>query len=96
MIATYSAYRNRAILRFAKDQPCQSCGANDGTSVMAHSNLMEDGKGIGKKADDCFVSILCYQCHTNYDQRLNGFTQEDFNRAMKRTWKLLLMNGVVK
>ena len=78
---------------------------------MAHSNLIEHGKGIGKKADDCFVAILCYKCHNDYDtKRIDESTlgsphyqkigyivsQEKFNRAMHKTWKLLLQNGVLK
>ena len=78
--------------------------------VAAHSNTARDGKGTWEKSDDCFVAFLCFICHRNYDQKIrndwndhNGkpqkrylFTQSDFDNAMKRTWKLLLMNGVIK
>jgi hypothetical protein len=82
-------YRNKKILQFAKGQPCQHCGTSDGTIVAAHSNLMRDGKGIGIKSDDCYVSYLCYHCHASYDH--HELTQEDFDRAMKRTMKLWLV-----
>jgi hypothetical protein len=102
----YVPYRNKKILQFAKGQSCQHCGTENGTTVAAHSNLGSDGKGIGKKADDCFVAFLCDTCHDNYDRKRvcdgMGITkyylcgQEDFDRAMKKTWRLLLINGVLK
>jgi hypothetical protein len=92
----YVPYRNKKILQFAKGQPCQICCKNDGTTVMAHSNAMRHGKGVGKKSDDCFVAILCDFCHFSYDQKKNGITQEHFDIAMSKTWRLLLVYGVLK
>jgi hypothetical protein len=88
-------YRNAKILRAAQGRACTLCGQDDGTIVAAHSNLMGDGKGIGHKAGDCFVAFLCASCHRCYDQK-EGVTQEDFHRAMKRTWEILLNDGVLK
>ena len=72
--------------------------------MAAHSNLGTDGKGVGKKSDDCFVSYLCAECHHNYDGKVLGkehfadrtytpqylVSQGDFDRAMKRTMKIWL------
>ena len=96
----YVPYRNPKILKFANGQPCQHCGLQDGSVVAAHSNASHHGKGLGKKADDIFVSYLCHKCHSAYDLKtlkggLRAFTQEDFDRAMFKTMKLLLTNGVI-
>jgi ferredoxin len=60
--------RSRRLLDMARDQPCVSCGADDGTIVAAHSNLLEHGKGAGHKSHDCMSAWLCYRCHSEYDQ----------------------------
>ena len=60
--------RSRRLLNMAKDQPCVACGAQDGTIVAAHSNLLEHGKGAGHKAHDCMSAWLCHRCHSEYDQ----------------------------
>jgi len=44
------------------------CDSLDGTTVSAHSNLLEHGKGKSIKADDSMVAWLCYKCHTEVDQ----------------------------
>lgn len=79
-------YRNPKILDNAKWSSCTMCGANDGTIVAAHSNLLEHGKGRGIKAHDCFVAYLCHSCHTGYDTGRIG--QAKFNLAMFRTRQL--------
>jgi len=89
----YISYRNPKILKFAKGQPCQHCGIEDGTTVAAHSDKIEDGKGVGKKSDDCYTAFLCYNCHQKYDSHI--LSQEDFHRAMKKTWKIILTSGIL-
>jgi len=65
-----SPYRNQKLRDAAKDVPhCMSCGAaNVGQIVLAHSNRLSDGKGMGIKAADvpCFV---CNECHDIIDGR---------------------------
>jgi len=61
-------YRNRALLDTARDQPCMSCGAQDGTIVAAHSNWHRHGKGMSIKSHDCFIAFLCVRCHHEVDQ----------------------------
>ena len=90
----YIPYRNKKILETARGEFCQLCGRYDGTIVAAHSNLLQDGKGVGKKSDDCFIAFLCYVCHVGYDR--HKISQEDFHLAMKRTWKILLTKGILK
>jgi ferredoxin len=62
-------YRNRKVLDAAKNMACHSCGAWDGTVVMAHSNQQKHGKGMGIKAHDCFIAALCDSCHAIVDGR---------------------------
>jgi hypothetical protein len=52
------SYRSQKLLKAARDQACAICGSV-GTTVAAHSNLVEHGKGIGIKAPDCLIAWLC-------------------------------------
>ena len=62
-------YRNKKLLRMAKDAPyCFCCGTNDGTIVAAHSNQIRDQKGKGIKAHDFRVAYICHNCHHEIDQ----------------------------
>lgn len=61
-------YRSEKLLRAVRDLPCQSCGAEDGTVVAAHSNRLADGKGRGLKAPDYRIAALCFRCHAELDQ----------------------------
>jgi len=38
------------------------------TVVAAHSNYGEHGKGMARKADDCYVIYACHACHSWMDQ----------------------------
>jgi hypothetical protein len=100
-------YRNPKILAHARGQACTNCGCEDGTTVAAHSNLSEHGKGRGIKAHDIFCAFLCHNCHTWLDQGigrdLTGVWQGDkadkremFMRAMTATHIILLRDGVLK
>lgn len=55
-------YGQRCYLRF----PC--CRDNPDTVVPAHANLLELGKGKGKKVDDLYTVPACFQCHAELDQ----------------------------
>jgi hypothetical protein len=65
--------RNPAYLAMAAGQPCQmrralGCLGSDGsTTVAAHSNLLEHGKGRGLKASDAAVVYACVACHSWLD-----------------------------
>ena len=61
-------YRNKKLLEVVREAPCQTCGAQDGTVVAAHSNQLRDGKGRSIKAHDYRIAALCYSCHAQLDQ----------------------------
>ena len=68
--------RSKAIMRAARDVPCQlrisnfipghNCSDNS-TSVMAHPPGV--GKGISTKVSDLGTIITCYSCHELLDGR---------------------------
>lgn len=45
------------------------CNRNPETVVLCHSNLMEDGKGMGLKASDTKAAFGCCACHDVLDGR---------------------------
>lgn len=79
-------YRNESLTRVARDAPCQVklpgvCNGNPATSVWAHSNALEHGRGYAHPAHDCFGTIACSACHDAIDGRTSGLTKE-----WKRYW----------
>lgn len=60
-------YRNKKLLELARNHDCVNCGADDGTIVACHANLLELGKGRGLKASDAAICFLCHGCHANLD-----------------------------
>lgn len=101
-------YRNPKILAHANGQACQNCGCQDGTTVAAHSNLKEHGRGSSFKSHDHFTAFLCFECHTWLDAvgkrmdptgRYNSSATEKremFLSAMFKTQIILLRDGVLK
>ncbi len=91
-------YRNKKIRESAKGKACQiqgpNCNGNPETVVWCHSNMYEDGKGGSQKADDIFGAYGCFACHADYDA--HRISQEDFHRAMKRSWRIMIDTGVIK
>jgi len=75
-------YRDANLLKLAKGEKCllqisDDCMGDEGsTTVAAHSNLMEHGKGKGLKAEDCFTVWSCYKCHSLFDQG-GSFSKEE-------------------
>jgi len=99
-------YVNERIHQDAKGQACQNCGAQNGTTVCAHSNLAEHGKGKGMKAHSLFVAFLCHNCHSWLDAGIHvdpsGWYQDDRNskremflRAMFKTQIILLRDKII-
>lgn len=82
---TDSLVRSRRLLDLARDQACVCCGAEDGTIVAAHSNLLEHGKGMSQKAHDCMHAWLCHRCHSELDQ--GG----GMDKAQKRDFMLTMI-----
>ena len=87
-------YRNPKLLALAKDCPCALCGKS-GTTVSAHSNYSEHGKGMGRKADDCYIAFLCHKCHSKIDQGQGTYLEkkEDWLMAMSKTYHWLMTKG---
>lgn len=75
-------YRDPNLLKLAKGEKCllqcsDDCMGDEGsTTVAAHSNLMEHGKGKGLKAQDCFTVWSCHNCHSLFDQG-GSFAREE-------------------
>jgi hypothetical protein len=88
------AYRNPILLKLAKDSPCSQCGSY-GTTVSAHSNYLEHGKSMGRKADDCYIAFLCHTCHAEIDQGAEPYDDKKIRwlSAMAKTYHYLLTNG---
>jgi hypothetical protein len=74
MTAKTKPYRSPALLAMARGKPClltavHNCLGRDGsTTVAAHSNQSRHGKGMARKADDCYSVWACVNCHSWLDQ----------------------------
>ena len=92
-------YRNQKLLEAVREAYCMRCGAQVGTVVAAHSNLLRDGKGRGLKAHDYRIAALCYRCHMNLDQG-KDLTKEQrvelWEEAHRETIGWLFDNGKLK
>ena len=60
--------RSKKVLEACRKIACQHCNADNGTTVAAHSNWHQHGKGGHIKADDTRVAALCFECHMALDQ----------------------------
>lgn len=65
-------YRDPVLLELAKGRGCLLgipgiCTNDRATTVAAHSNSRQHGKGKGRKADDCYSVFACFACHTWLD-----------------------------
>lgn len=73
---------------------------SEGTTVAAHSNALEHGRGAYHKAPDYFVAYVCQRCHDLIDGRNGGLSQEEkrelWLRAFVRTVALWFERGVVR
>ena len=91
------SFRSPKLLKAAKDQACVLCGRT-GSTVSAHCNMTEHGKGIGIKAPDCLIAWLCQACHRELDSgRLydREMKREMWYRAFARTVVQLFEQGIV-
>ena len=94
------------IRKAAKDQECtlkfDCCNHDASTTVLCHSNRLEDGKGTGLKAPDTCAAFGCSACHDVLDGRAprpDGFTYEmmmaQFDEAVKQTRAILNRKGLL-
>jgi hypothetical protein len=91
----------------ARDQDCTLgfpvCNGSNETTVLCHSNLLEDGKGMGLKASDESGAFGCSACHDVLDGRAPrpaGFTYDQmisqFRQAVAATHVVLRRLGFLK
>ena len=89
----HPTHRSEAWRRAVASLDCVLCGAH-GTQA-AHRN---EGKGMGRKTDDCLTAALCPACHTSMDQG-KAYRWEKrlaMDRAILLTLIQLARRGLVK
>lgn len=95
------------IRRAARNQECTLrfpfCNYDTSTTVLCHSNLIQDGKGVGLKAPDTQAAFGCSSCHDALDGRAprpDGFSHElmiaQFKEGVAQTHRILKRLGVLK
>lgn len=97
-------FRSKRLLNAARGQQCQIqipdiCNGNSETVVAAHSNNLRHGKGMGIKANDCFIAWACNSCHTEIDQGSILSRQEKdayWDVGFERTILQMFLQGIVK
>ena len=79
------------------------CDFRTDTTVLCHSNLLADGKGMGLKAPDTRGAYGCVACHDVLDGRRprpDGMTYEHmlelFEQAVERTHAILRRLGLLE
>jgi hypothetical protein len=93
----------QALRDLAKDKPClvrtPVCNGRTDTTVWAHSNQQRHGKGIGKKAHDCFGALACSACHDFLDNKIPNIPHEQkveyFEAGRDRTELYLWREGLI-
>lgn len=92
-------FRSPKLLQSAEGQRCASCGDQRGTTVAAHLNSVEHGKGTGIKCPDFMTADLCDVCHALYDGRMGKLTKAEkvdlWMTAYLRTVKRWFTDGTV-
>jgi hypothetical protein len=95
------------IRKAARGQDCTLqfhgvCNRNPETTVLCHSNRIEDGKGWGVKAPDNKAVFGCSSCHDVLDGRAPrpaGMSRETmleaFDRALSATHAILRRMGLL-
>lgn len=96
------------IRKSAKNEECTIrlpmgvCNYDPATTVLCHSNSLEDGKGMGLKAPDTKAAYGCSACHDVVDGRAprpEGLTQElveaCFVEGVAHTNRILKRKGLM-
>jgi hypothetical protein len=96
------------IRKSAKGEECTVrlpwvCNYNPETTVLAHSNALADGKGMGLKAPDTQAAYCCSACHDVVDGRaprpaaLNyELMMACFTEGIAQTQRILKRKGLMK
>ncbi|MFZ6813565.1 nuclease domain-containing protein [Undibacterium sp. Rencai35W] len=95
------------IRKAARGQECclrfPFCNYDIQTTVLCHSNLLEDGKGAGLKAPDTAAAFGCSACHDMLDgrcKRPDDFSYELmialFKDAVVHTHRILRRMGILE
>ncbi len=92
-------YRNKRLLQAAEGRDCVLCGSN-GTTVAAHSNALEHGRGFAHRAPDYFIAYVCHSCHDEIDGRKGGLSKQEkrdrWLTAFVRTVAVMFEEGIVR
>ena len=75
-------YRSPLLLRLARGQDCMVqipdiCNGNSETTVAAHANWPEYGKGMSLKAHDFAIAFACSDCHAAIDGQRYRLTADE-------------------
>lgn len=89
------SFVSQKMRKSAKDETCVSCGAQNGTIVLAHLPLQGIAAGGSSKCDDFVSAYLCDQCHllTETDFRRDVFWRYQMN---VRTLRRMFEKGVIR
>ena len=95
--------RIKKIRDSARGMPCTMespvCSHNPDTVVLAHYSTLGES-GMWLKNDDTSAAFLCSNCHKWADAKTGRYTEQDhlfyWFRACRRTWRLLITEGVLK
>ncbi len=97
------SFKSQALRDAARGAPCMVrspwCNDNPETTVLAHSDALEDGNGWGCKGHDADAFAACFDCHRYIGEARQGTEEEraELKRmAHKRWWRWLLETGRVK
>lgn len=94
--------RSDAIRRAAAREECTIgfvgiCSHNPETTVLAH--IHDEQFGRSRKADDTSGCFACFHCHTAYDLKQTGLSEEEvlwyILRAYQRTIRRLVEKDVL-
>ena len=103
MMQKQQRIRIKKIRDSARNMACTmnspACNYDITTVVLAHYNTPGES-GTGLKNDDTSAAYLCSGCHFWADAKTGRYTEQDhlfyWFRACRRTWRLLITEGVLK
>ena len=97
--------KSTPIRKSAKGQECTlrfpCCCEDSSTTVWAHSNRLEDGKGMGIKARDEEGCYACFACHSWLDGGYAGhmprsLVDKYFDLARTESQAILRRKGLIE